>query len=235
MNGARIGRRGKLQGGRQGSAASRRLSSDPFGTGLMIAAGTPTVIRWRAVGVDGNRRRQARRSAPRRATRAGPGRAASPLAANVGKPRGNRAAASAEQGASGLLAAEGAPPALRAPGGEPAAQGDRQAGGCARQPWRRRRGRSRRQQGRRAAGKGAGGQAGKSAGQGGNKSRSSRGSAPRGDDWQRAAPARTSRAWACWVAAGSSGALSPGRRLLGVVPPSWRSGCWRACRLIRPA
>src|SRR5690606_1971918 len=37
MNGARIGRRGKLQGGRPGSAAA--CPSDPFGTGLMITGG----------------------------------------------------------------------------------------------------------------------------------------------------------------------------------------------------
>lgn len=40
MNGARIGRRGKLQGGRVGSAGQVASSpSDPFGTGLMFAGG----------------------------------------------------------------------------------------------------------------------------------------------------------------------------------------------------
>lgn len=40
MNGARIGRRGKLQGGRPGSAGQVASSpSDPFGTGLMITGG----------------------------------------------------------------------------------------------------------------------------------------------------------------------------------------------------
>ncbi|HEY0297424.1 MAG TPA: pseudouridine synthase [Bordetella sp.] len=40
MNGARIGRRGKLQGGGQGSPGSvRSTPSDPFGTGLMITGG----------------------------------------------------------------------------------------------------------------------------------------------------------------------------------------------------
>ena len=40
MNGARISRRGNLQGGGKGSAGSVRSSpSDPFGTGLMIAGG----------------------------------------------------------------------------------------------------------------------------------------------------------------------------------------------------
>ncbi|WP_435816273.1 23S rRNA pseudouridine(2605) synthase RluB [Achromobacter xylosoxidans] len=40
MNGARIGRRGKIQGGRAGSAGqAAACPSDPFGTGLMIAGG----------------------------------------------------------------------------------------------------------------------------------------------------------------------------------------------------
>lgn len=40
MNGARIGRRGKIQGGRVGSAGqAAACPSDPFGTGLMIAGG----------------------------------------------------------------------------------------------------------------------------------------------------------------------------------------------------
>ncbi|OLU07553.1 23S rRNA pseudouridylate synthase B, partial [Achromobacter denitrificans] len=40
MNGARIGRRGKLQGGRLGSAGqAQACPSDPFGTGLMFAGG----------------------------------------------------------------------------------------------------------------------------------------------------------------------------------------------------
>lgn len=40
MNGARIGRRGKLQGGRVGSAGqAAACPSDPFGTGLMITGG----------------------------------------------------------------------------------------------------------------------------------------------------------------------------------------------------
>ncbi|EHK65063.1 23S rRNA pseudouridine(2605) synthase RluB [Achromobacter arsenitoxydans] len=40
MNGARIGRRGKLQGGGMGSAGqAAACPSDPFGTGLMIAGG----------------------------------------------------------------------------------------------------------------------------------------------------------------------------------------------------
>ena len=38
MNGARIGRRGKLQGGRLGSAGqTAACPSDPFGTGLMLS------------------------------------------------------------------------------------------------------------------------------------------------------------------------------------------------------
>ena len=39
MNGARIGRRGKLQGGRPGGAGGQAYPSDPFGTGLMFTGG----------------------------------------------------------------------------------------------------------------------------------------------------------------------------------------------------
>ncbi|MPT39779.1 MAG: pseudouridine synthase [Achromobacter sp.] len=51
MNGARIGRRGKLQGGRLGSAGqAQACPSDPFGTGLMFAGGYANVFagdaRW---------------------------------------------------------------------------------------------------------------------------------------------------------------------------------------------
>ncbi|SPU53826.1 pseudouridine synthase [Bordetella trematum] len=45
MNGARIGRRGKLQGGRPGGPA-QACPSDPFGTGLMFTGGMPMAIRW---------------------------------------------------------------------------------------------------------------------------------------------------------------------------------------------
>ena len=140
MNGARIGRRGKLQGGRQGSAGqAAACPSDPFGTGLMIAGGYANGHPLAGGGsVDGNRRAASPAvAAPRRATRAGPGRAASPLAAN---PRGNRAAASAEQGAQAARrrrCGAGAPGAGRRAGGAKATgkpAGARGSRGGARRP-----------------------------------------------------------------------------------------------------
>ena len=205
MNGARIGRRGKLQGGRQGSAGqAAACPSDPFGTGLMIAGGYANGHPLAGGGsVDGNRR-AASPAARRRVGQQGRGqggRQARWRQIRRQAARQSRGCIRRARRASGLLAGGGRCGRRRS--GRRAAssrrrQGDRQAGGCARQSWRRQggRGRSRRQQGRRvsAAGKGAGGQAGKSAGQGGNKSRSSRGSAPRGDDWQpRGASAHESR------------------------------------------
>ena len=63
MNGARIGRRGKLQGGRGSAGQAAACPSDPFGTGLMIAGGYANGHPLAGGGsVDGNRRRQARRS-----------------------------------------------------------------------------------------------------------------------------------------------------------------------------
>ena len=201
MNGARIGRRGKLQGGRQGSAGqAAACPSDPFGTGLMIAGGTPTVIRWRGGSVDGNRKAASPAvAAPRRATRAGPGRAASPLAAN---PSASRAAIARLHPPS---RARKRPTRRRRVVRSPALGAGRRAGGAATgkpagargsRGGAKAAGRSRRQQGRRVARRGQGrGRSGwQERGQGGNKSRSSRGSAPRGDDWQpRGASAHESR------------------------------------------
>ena len=205
MNGARIGRRGKLQGGRQGSAGqAAACPSDPFGTGLMIAGGYANGHPLAGGGsVDGNRRRQARR--PRRRVgqqgRGQGGRQARWRQIRRQAARQSRGCIRRARRASGLLAGGGRCGRRRS--GRRAAssrrrQGDRQAGGCARQSWRRQggRGRSRRQQGRRVARRGQGrGRSGwQERGQGGNKSRSSRGSAPRGDDWQpRGASAHESR------------------------------------------
>ena len=124
MNGARIGRRGKLQGGRQGSAGqAAACPSDPFGTGLMIAGGYANGHPLAGGGsVDGNRKGgKPGGAAPRRATRAGPGRAASPLAAN---PAASRAAIARLHPPSKARKRPTRrrravrPPALRAPGGE---------------------------------------------------------------------------------------------------------------------
>ena len=233
MNGARIGRRGKLQGGRQGSAGqAAACPSDPFGTGLMIAGGYANGHPLAGGGsVDGNRRAASPAvAAPRRATRAGPGRAASPLAAN---PSASRAAiarlhppsrARKRPLAGGGGAAAGAPGAGRRAGGarRPASRRVRAAAVAApRRPVAaatRPKGRAR---------KGAAVRLARARGRAAT-SRVRRvvprreamiGSARR----QRARVAPGRAGWR----PGSSGALSPGRRLLGVVPPSWRSGCWR--------
>ena len=189
MNGARIGRRGKLQRrppgqrrpGRRLSLRSVRHRPDDRGR---VRQRSSVGGRW---GVDGNRRAASPAvAAPRRATRAGPGRAASPLAAN---PAASRAAIARLHPPSRARKRPTRrrrvvrPPALRAPGGEPAAPrrpaSRRVRAAAVAAP--RRPGpvaAATRPKGR-ARGQGAGGQAGKSAGQGGNKSRSSRGSAPR--------------------------------------------------------
>ena len=183
--------------------------------------------------VDGNRKGgKPGGAAPRRATRAGPGRAASPLAANPAKSRAAIARLHPPSKARKRPTRRRRRCGRRRSGRRAASsrrrQDDRQAGGCARQSWRRQggRGRSRRQQGRRVARRGQGRRRSgwQERGAGGNKSRSSRGSAPQAIG-NRAAPARVAPGRARWRP-GSSGALS----LAGaceVVPPSWRSGCWR--------
>ena len=212
MNGARIGRRGKLQGGRQGSAGqAAACPSDPFGTGLMIAGGYANGHPLAGGGsVDGNRKGgKPGVAAPRRATRAGPGRAASPLAANLAASRAAIARLHPPSKARKRPTRRRRvrPPALRAPGGEqPAAPATGKPAGA---------------RGSRGGAKAAG------AGRGGNKAEGSaprararavrlarargraatsrvRRAVPRREAMigSRAAPARTSRAWACSVAAG---------------------------------
>ena len=205
MNGARIGRRGKLQGGRQGSAGqAAACPSDPFGTGLMIAGGYANGHPLAGGGsVDGNRKGGKPGGRGAASGNKGGARAGGKPAGGKsgGKPRGNRAAASAEQGAQAAYSPAEAvrPPALRAPGGEQPAAPRRPASrrvraavvAAPRRPGpvaaaTRPKGRAPR------AGRGRSGW--QERGQGGNKSRSSRGSAPRGDDWQpRGASAHESR------------------------------------------
>ena len=164
MNGARIGRRGKLQGGRQGSAGqAAACPSDPFGTGLMIAGGYANGHPLAGGGsVDGNRKGgKPAVAAPRRATRPGPGRAASPLAANLAASRAAIARLHPPSKARKRPTRRRRWCGRRRSGRRAASrrrQGDRQAGGRARQPWWRQggRGRSRRQQGRRVARRGQG-------------------------------------------------------------------------------
>ena len=238
MNGARIGRRGKLQrrppGQRRQAAA---CPSDPFGTGLMIAGGYANGHPLAGGGALTATARAASpaAAAPRRAARAGPGRAASPLAAN---PAASRAAIARlhprARRASGLLAGGGRCGRRRS-GRRAAAAGGAKATG------------------KPAGARGSrGGAKAARAGRGGNKAEGSRaaGKGRRRSGWQergagrqqvafvarfraarrdwqpRAGRARVAPGRARWRP-GSSGALSPGRRLLEVVPPSWRSGCWR--------
>ena len=128
MNGARIGRRGKLQGGRQGSAGqAAACPSDPFGTGLMIAGGYANGHPLAGGGsVDGNRKGGKPGGRGAASGNKGGARAGGKPAGGKsgGKPRGNRAAASAEQGAQAAYS-----PAEGAAAGAPGA-GRRAAGGA---------------------------------------------------------------------------------------------------------
>jgi pseudouridine synthase len=84
MNGARIGRRGKLQGGRPGKSAGAGLShpSDPFGTGLLVTGG---YANGHPMGNDGTARggKGQRRGPGKR-----PGQAAPGQGTGQGQPRG---------------------------------------------------------------------------------------------------------------------------------------------------
>lgn len=84
MNGARIGRRGKLQGGRAGKSAGATMSypSDPFGTGLLVTGG---YANGHPLGNDGGGR-------PGKGQRRGAGkRPQGQPAAAQGQPRGKAA------------------------------------------------------------------------------------------------------------------------------------------------
>ena len=211
MNGARIGRRGKLQGGRQGSAGqAAACPSDPFGTGLMIAGGYANGHPLAGGGsVDGNRKGGKPGGGAASGNKGGARAGGKPAGGKSGgKPRGNRAAASAEQGAQAAYS-----PAEGAAAGAPGA-GRRAAGGA------KATGKPAGARGSRGGAKAAG------AGRGGNKAERAprararavrlarargraatsrvRRAVPRREAMigSRAAPARTSRAWACSVAAG---------------------------------
>jgi 23S rRNA pseudouridine2605 synthase len=197
MNGARIGRRGKLQGGRQGSAGQAlACPSDPFGTGLMIAGGYANGHPLAAEG--GNRK--GGKPAGGRSSAAGGKAGGKPGGKSGGKPggkgRGPRAAsANALSGnvASGNVASGNVAEAPAGAGRKGAGQsgGAKPAGG---------RGGNAGRAGKPAAG-GRGGNKAETARSGGNKGpgaggkpRAQRSAAPRGDDWQpRGASAHESR------------------------------------------
>lgn len=171
MNGARIGRRGKLQGGRQGSPGQvAACPSDPFGTGLMIAGG---YANGHPLAAEGSRKGKsgASRGGKGGGKQGGKGR---------GQAGGLRAAAAGASAAPAAVNANAAPAARK---GASKSGGAGKAGGNARGPARPAK------QGGRAA-KAEGPRGGKPAA----KSRSPRGSSARGDDWQpRGASAHESR------------------------------------------
>ncbi|WPQ34780.1 23S rRNA pseudouridine(2605) synthase RluB [Achromobacter xylosoxidans] len=184
MNGARIGRRGKIQGGRAGSAGqAAACPSDPFGTGLMIAGG---YANGHPLAGEANGNRKGGKPAGGRGQAGAGGKSGGRGGkAGGGKARGVRAAAAGSAGAPEAAVGAGRKPAGAKPGGKPAGarggnagRGNKPAGA----------GRA----GNKAEGARAGGNKGPGAG---GKPRAARGgSAPRGDDWQpRGASAHESR------------------------------------------
>lgn len=213
MNGARIGRRGKLQGGRTGSAGqAAACPSDPFGTGLMIAGGYANGHPLSGEGAGGNRK--GGKPAGGRSAGAAGGRPGAKQGGKPGgkpggnKPRGPRAAAANVSGnASGNAApadvsfgnaAEapvggGRKPGGGKAGGKPAGARGGNGGGRGGKPaGAGGRGGNKAEGSARSSGNAAGN---KGPGAGG-KPRAPRNasSSPRGDDWQpRGASAHESR------------------------------------------
>ncbi|MFY2607831.1 23S rRNA pseudouridine(2605) synthase RluB [Achromobacter ruhlandii] len=192
MNGARIGRRGKIQGGRVGSAGqAAACPSDPFGTGLMIAGG---YANGHPLAGEANGNRKGGKS--------GGGRGAAGAGGGNNNKGGGRAGGKAGGGKGRgvrAVAANGpAPAAAEAPAGAGRKPAGAKAGG---KPAGARGGNAGR--GGKPAGAGRGGNKaeGPRAGGGnkgpgaGGKPRAARsGAAPRGDDWQpRGASAHESR------------------------------------------
>ncbi|MFP3746192.1 pseudouridine synthase [Achromobacter sp. SIMBA_011] len=194
MNGARIGRRGKIQGGRAGSAGQvAACPSDPFGTGLMIAGGYANG--HPLAGESAGSRKGGKAAGGRGAGGGGkPGGRAGGKAGG-GKPRGARAAAAngPAAAAGGVDAPSGAgrKPAGGKPGGKPAAArgGNAARGG---KPTGAGRG-GNKADGPRAGGGGSNG-GNKGPGAGGKPRAARNAASPRGDDWQpRGASAHESR------------------------------------------
>ena len=201
MNGARIGRRGKIQGGRAGSAGqAAACPSDPFGTGLMIAGGYANG--HPLAGEAAGNRKSGKPAGGRGAAGGGAGGGGKPGGraggkAGGGKPRGARAAAAngpaAATGAVDAPAGAGRKPAGGKPGGKPAAA---RGGNAARGGKPAGAGRGGNKADGPRAGGGGGGAGGGNKGPGaGGKPRAARNAAsPRGDDWQpRGASAHESR------------------------------------------
>lgn len=217
MNGARIGRRGKLQGGRLGSAGqAAACPSDPFGTGLMIAGGYANGHPLSGEGAGGNRKGGKPGGSRSAADNGKPGgkQGGRPGGKPGGKPRGPRAAAASGQPGNVASADAGFGNAADAPtggarrpaSGKPA--GARGNGGRGGKPAGAGGGRGGNKAGAAAGSKGPGtgnkgpGAGNKGPGAGnkgpgaGGKPRAPRStsSSPRGDDWQpRGASAHESR------------------------------------------
>lgn len=120
MNGARIGRRGKIQGGRAGSAGqAAACPSDPFGTGLMIAGG---YANGHPLAGEANGNRKGGKPAGGRGQAGTGGKSGGRGGkAGGGKARGVRAAAAGSAGAPEATVGAGRKPAGAKPGGKPAA------------------------------------------------------------------------------------------------------------------
>ncbi|WP_241129660.1 23S rRNA pseudouridine(2605) synthase RluB, partial [Achromobacter xylosoxidans] len=119
MNGARIGRRGKIQGGRAGSAGqAAACPSDPFGTGLMIAGG---YANGHPLAGEANGNRKGGKPAGGRGQAGTGGKSGGRGGkAGGGKARGVRAAAAGSAGAPEATVGAGRKPASAKPGGKPA-------------------------------------------------------------------------------------------------------------------
>lgn len=184
MNGARIGRRGKIQGGRAGSAGqAAACPSDPFGTGLMIAGG---YANGHPLAGEANGNRKGGKPAGGRGPAGAGGKSGGRGGkAGGGKARGVRAAAAGPAGAPEATAGAGRKPAGAKAGGKPAGARGGNAGRGSKPAGAGR-------AGNKTEGARAGGNKGPGAG---GKPRAARGgSAPRGDDWQpRGASAHESR------------------------------------------
>jgi pseudouridine synthase len=180
MNGARIGRRGKLQGGRPGKSAGVAMShpSDPFGTGLLVTGG---YANGHPMGNDGAPRGG---KGPRRGQGKRPGPAAPGQAAGQGQPRGK----SGRKGKPGM-AQNAARPAGQAVGQQGGAEGRGKAPQRGRSAKPAVPGNDKKRGNPKAKGPRGNGPNGGNAGNGGNG-----GGMSRGDDWQpRGASAHESR------------------------------------------
>ncbi|OCZ66253.1 23S rRNA pseudouridylate synthase B [Achromobacter xylosoxidans] len=186
MNGARIGRRGKIQGGRVGSAGqAAACPSDPFGTGLMIAGGYANG--HPLAGEANGNRKGGKSGGGRGAAGAGGGN-------NKGGGRaGGKAGGGKGRGVRAVAANGPAPAAAEAPAGAGRKPAGAKAGARGGNAGRGGKPAGAGRGGNKAEGPRAGG-GNKGPGAGGKPRAARSGAAPRGDDWQpRGASAHESR------------------------------------------